>query len=450
MKRILATTALTASLAMPVFAQDTTAPETATDDPAAQAEMMAEGGFIQSADEQDVMASNFIGKRVYAMSEEMEYGEGVEEADAGWEDIGEVSDVILARTGEVEGVIVDVGGFLGIGEKPVALTMDSLKLVADSNSPGEYFVTIASSREALDQAPAFEFTEPAAMEQAEAEDGSVATPLEETPGEEVDMAETDDVTADPMAADPNTSEEMTDMAEAGDNAADEAEAEMTEEVAEGEAAIEETGEEASEEMAEAGAEVEAAGEEAEQEMAEAGAEVEAAGEEASEEMAEAGAEVEAAADEAGEEMAEGAEATEEATDEALTAGDATEESLETDATETDMAEAPAEEGSMEGFTRDGYAEVMVTELSSDDLSGLAVYDPNDNRVGEISEVLISSDGMVTDAVIDVGGFLGIGEKPVAISFKGISLQKEAEGDDLRAYVNTTEEQLKSFPEYEGG
>ncbi|SIN87353.1 PRC-barrel domain-containing protein [Vannielia litorea] len=415
MKRILATTALTASLVMPAFAQDAAAPE-ATATPEAGTEMAA-GGFIQSADPQDVMASDFIGKRVYAMSEEMEYGdEGVAEADAAWEDIGEVSDVILARTGEVEGVIVDIGGFLGIGEKPVALTMDSLNLVADADAPGEYFVTVNSSREALDQAPAFEFTEPAPMEQAEATDGSVATPLEETPGEEVDMAEGEDVTADPMAADPNNTEEMTEMAEAGDNAADEAEAEVTEELAEGEAAVEEAGDEAAQEMAEAGDAVEEAGDEAAQEMAEAGDAVEEAGDEATQEMAEAGDAVEEAGDEAAQEM----------------------------------AEAPAESGSMEEFTRDGYSTVMVTELSSEDLTGLSVYDPNDNRVGEISEVLISSDGVVTDAVIDVGGFLGIGEKPVAISFSGISLQKQAEGDDLRAYVNTTEEQLKSFPEYEDG
>ncbi|QDC09985.1 PRC-barrel domain containing protein [Oceanicola sp. D3] len=388
MKRILATTALTASLCMPAFAQDATASEDTTA-PEAGAEVMADGGFIQSADQQDVMASDFIGKRVYAMSDEMEYGEeGVAEAEAEWEDIGEVSDVILARSGEVEGVIVDVGGFLGIGEKPVALTMDSLDLVADSDSPGDYFVTVSSSREALDQAPAFEFSEPAETDQAAAEDGTVAEPLEETPGEEVEMTD------------------------AGDNAADTG---MTEELAEAETAMEQTGEEAEAEMAEAGDTMEAAGEEAEAEMAEAGETLEAAGEEAEAEMAEAGDTMKAAGNEA----------------------------------EAEMADA-SESGDMTGFTRDGYAEVMVTEMSSDELTGLAVYDPNDNRVGEISEILISSDGVVTDAVIDVGGFLGIGEKPVAISFKGISLQKQSDGDDLRAYVNTSEEQLKSFPEYEDG
>ncbi|MBS8225659.1 PRC-barrel domain-containing protein [Vannielia litorea] len=429
MKRILATTALTASLCMPAFAQDATTAEETTA-PEAGTEMMADGGFIQTADPKDVMASDFIGKRVYAMSGEMEYGEeGVEQADAEWDDIGEVSDVILARTGEVEGVIVDVGGFLGMGEKPVALTMDSLQLVADSNSPGDYFVTVSSSREALDQAPAFEFTDPAAeMEQAEAADGSMATPLEETPGEEAEMAETGDNAAD------------TGMTDTG----------MTDDVAEADADIEEAGENAEAEMAEAGDAMENAGEEVEQEVAEAGSEIDAAADEAEAEMADAGAEVEAAADEAGAEMAEAGEeiegAAEEAGNEMADAAEDTEAAVEG---ETEMADA-SQEGDMTGFTREGYSEVMVTELSSEDLTGLAVYDPNENRVGEISEILISSDGVVTDAVIDVGGFLGIGEKPVAISFKGISLQQQSDGDDLRAYVNTTEEQLESFPEYEDG
>ena len=439
MKRILATTALTASLCMPAFAQDA---QTTEDNmaPEAGAEMQAEGGFIQSADEQNVMASDFIGKRVYAMAEDAEYGdEGIADAQEGWEDIGEVSDVIMTRAGEIQGVIVDVGGFLGIGEKPVALTMDSLELVSDSNSPGDYFVTVTSTREALDQAPAYERMDPAAegMEQAAAEGD--ATVAEEAPTEE--MAE-------------------------GDAAMEGENADMAEETADAGEAVEDTAEEAGDEMAEAGEAMEETGEEATEEMAEAGESVEQSAEEAGDEMAEAGEAVENTAEEAGDEMAEAGEAVEEtgeeATEEMAEAGENAEDAMtpETDMAEGDaaavegesemMAEGETDGQNMEGFEREGFSQVMVTDLSSDDLTGLPVYDPSDNRVGEISEVLISADGVVTDAVIDVGGFLGIGEKPVAISFEGISLQQQTEGEELRAYVNTTEEQLESFPEYDGG
>ena len=42
--------------------------------------------------------------------------------------IGEVTDLIVTEDGRVEAIVVGVGGFLGIGEKLVALAWDSIKL----------------------------------------------------------------------------------------------------------------------------------------------------------------------------------------------------------------------------------------------------------------------------------------------------------------------------------
>ena len=47
------------------------------------------------------------------------------------------------------------------------------------------------------------------------------------------------------------------------------------------------------------------------------------------------------------------------------------------------------------------------------LVGLAVYGPNNERIGDINEVLVDRSGKVEAVVIGVGGFLGIGEKDVA-------------------------------------
>lgn len=44
------------------------------------------------------------------------------------EDVGEIGDVLIGTEGEVEAVIIDVGGFLGLGEKPVAVALDSLMI----------------------------------------------------------------------------------------------------------------------------------------------------------------------------------------------------------------------------------------------------------------------------------------------------------------------------------
>jgi hypothetical protein len=46
----------------------------------------------------------------------------------------------------------------------------------------------------------------------------------------------------------------------------------------------------------------------------------------------------------------------------------------------------------------------------------SVYDPQDNKIGEIMDVLVDRDGKVTALIIGVGGFLGLGEKDVAVPF----------------------------------
>jgi sporulation protein YlmC with PRC-barrel domain len=48
-----------------------------------------------------------------------------------------------------------------------------------------------------------------------------------------------------------------------------------------------------------------------------------------------------------------------------------------------------------------------------------VYDPSDNKIGEISDVLVDKDGKVDAFIVSVGGFLGIGEKDVAVPFNAI-------------------------------
>ncbi|MGH6875538.1 MAG: PRC-barrel domain-containing protein, partial [Aestuariivirgaceae bacterium] len=45
------------------------------------------------------------------------------------EAIGDVNDVIVSRDGKVDGIIVGVGGFLGVGEKDVAIKMNQVKMM---------------------------------------------------------------------------------------------------------------------------------------------------------------------------------------------------------------------------------------------------------------------------------------------------------------------------------
>jgi hypothetical protein len=115
------------------------------------------------------------------------------------------------------------------------------------------------------------------------------------------------------------------------------------------------------------------------------------------------------------------------------------------------------EGTMRGTDTFGddirgeQSDVAFTSLTSEDLVGTAVYGADDNWVGEISEMALSESGDVEAVVVDVGGFLGIGQKPVALSMDQIQLRRGEGGmfrDDLRAYVNATQEELESLPTWE--
>jgi sporulation protein YlmC with PRC-barrel domain len=58
------------------------------------------------------------------------------------------------------------------------------------------------------------------------------------------------------------------------------------------------------------------------------------------------------------------------------------------------------------------------------LDGVDVYNQNNERIGEVDDVLVDKDGRVEAVVIGVGGFLGIGERNVAVPFSALQWQME--------------------------
>jgi sporulation protein YlmC with PRC-barrel domain len=74
-----------------------------------------------------------------------------------------------------------------------------------------------------------------------------------------------------------------------------------------------------------------------------------------------------------------------------------------------------------------------------------VYDNQENKLGDVNDILIDADGRVAAVIVGVGGFLGVGEKDVAVPFNAL---KVAEKDGERYLVmNTTKEALQSAPGY---
>jgi sporulation protein YlmC with PRC-barrel domain len=66
------------------------------------------------------------------------------------EEIGEIEDVIFSRKGKVKEFVIDVGGFVGIGEKQVAVPFDWLENI------GPYFVMYPGTETQLESMTAFD------------------------------------------------------------------------------------------------------------------------------------------------------------------------------------------------------------------------------------------------------------------------------------------------------
>ena len=231
----------------------------------------------------DLFASDLIGMRVYSAETEVDASTTMAEgAETDWDDIGEINDLVVTADGTIAAVIVGVGGFLGMGEKDVALDMSQIKMMRDGDDPDDLFLVIQSSAEMLENAPGYMRT------------GAIA-----------------ETTA---TADPSTSER-------------------------------------------------------------------------------------------------------------------------------NMLAAPS-------VSRDGYAPAKRVDLTAEMLTGARVYGANDEDIGEIGELLLSADGQIDRAVIDIGGFLGIGEKPVAVTFDELTILREDGGDDVKIYIDSTQEALEAQPTYQ--
>lgn len=74
-----------------------------------------------------------------------------------------------------------------------------------------------------------------------------------------------------------------------------------------------------------------------------------------------------------------------------------------------------------------------------------VYDEKENKIGDVNDVLLDKDGRISAVIIGVGGFLGIGEKDVAVPFTALKMA-EKDGDQYLV-MNTTKEALESAPGY---
>jgi hypothetical protein len=84
-------------------------------------------------------------------------------------------------------------------------------------------------------------------------------------------------------------------------------------------------------------------------------------------------------------------------------------------------------------------------LASDEVIGTAVHNINDEEVGSIADLVMDQDHKLAGVVLSVGGFLGVGDKWVAVPVEQIELPK---GDQpARLLLAVTAEQLENAPDF---
>ena len=150
LKKLMMTTALSGAMIGAAAAQSTMDQPSAA--PRANAPMSGDAKLIHSQSGDQWLSSNFIGVDVVGPDNEK---------------IGDVSDVLFEKNGNVVAYIVGVGGFLGIGAKNVALAPSSFQVVpahagttgsASSVAPEDIKLKLNMTKDQLKQAAAFEST----------------------------------------------------------------------------------------------------------------------------------------------------------------------------------------------------------------------------------------------------------------------------------------------------
>lgn len=303
MKNLMLTTAIVAITSMGAVAQTTDAPAQA---PAATAQSDAQSQTVPA-----FMASEFNDKELYTLNSDearslrdarstegervrWENSDMFNQSRDSWENVGNISDIVVTQDGEVRGVLIDVGGFLGLGAKTVMIDMNELNFVtedASAEAGDRYSLVVAMTEEELEALPAW--------------DEALLTGFE--PRATAQMQDAGPVEADATRP-------------IGDNAG-----------------------------------------------------------------------------------------------------------MQSDA---------------------GYSDLPPEDRTAERLTGATAYTPEGEDIATVDELLLDADGNATHVIMDVGGFLGIGSRKVAIDIEQIEISWNDADNDVRIEVPMTEEELNALPEYQ--
>lgn len=97
------------------------------------------------------------------------------------------------------------------------------------------------------------------------------------------------------------------------------------------------------------------------------------------------------------------------------------------------------------------AVVPAEQLASTDIAGLLghpIVDSTGEEVGRVTDLLVDAQGRLRAAVIDVGGFMGVGNRKVAVAWSALRFADGPKGPVVS--ITITPDRIKSWGDYIAG
>lgn len=123
--------------------------------------------------------------------------------------------------------------------------------------------------------------------------------------------------------------------------------------------------------------------------------------------------------------------------------------IEGDANVEVMAGTDVDSATARTEVPDGYQVLPPQDRTADRLMGADVYGREGESIATVDDLVVGDTGEITHAVMDVGGFIGLGSHTVALEINDLDILWNDADEDVRVQVTMTREEMESLPEYEG-
>jgi hypothetical protein len=117
------------------------------------------------------------------------------------------------------------------------------------------------------------------------------------------------------------------------------------------------------------------------------------------------------------------------------------------ASEPPASDPAADSAALSGDSPQFLAKQERSDWLASNLIGVSVSNPANESIGSITDLISDENGKVIGVIVGAGGFLGIGEKDVAIRFEDLKLSRD-QNNDVTALVDISQETLAAAPDYE--